>query len=235
MIGLAYLDGIDVEKNTERGIELITSAAEANLLEAMKKLYDLYINSKESDKEESLWNPRKAMYWAERIVKYYKLTDGEEAPVTLTSLNNLASTYSEFCEYIKALKLQEKVYLLRCKILGKEHPDTLTTLNNLASTYNELGDYEKALETAMKLPNLYKARENALVYFLQGEERNKVAKEALIPLAWVIVHHLTALCETENNPKYLRKASQILDILFDGENEDNFIKSIRQKLQLYKD
>ena len=100
---------------------------------------------------------------------------------------------------------------------------------NYTEKYNGL--VEKALETAMKLPNLYKARENALVCFLEGEEKNKVAKEALISLAWVIAHHLTALCETEDSSEYLRKASQILDILFEGENEDDFIKAIRQRLQ----
>ncbi|MBR7161510.1 MAG: toll/interleukin-1 receptor domain-containing protein, partial [Clostridia bacterium] len=46
LIGLAYLDGIDVEKNAERGIALITMAAEANLPEAMEKLYDMYCEGK---------------------------------------------------------------------------------------------------------------------------------------------------------------------------------------------
>jgi len=41
---------------------------------------------------------------------------------------------------------------------------------------------------------------------------------------------LSALCETENNPAYLSKASQILDILFDNETEDTFLKSLREKL-----
>jgi hypothetical protein len=58
------------------------------------------------------------------------------------------------------------------------------------------------------------------VYFLEGEEKRKVAKEALVPLAWAIKHHLTALCETENDPTYLEKASQIQDILF-GTNPEN--------------
>ena len=42
LIGLAYLDGIDVEVNRERGIEMITLAAEAGLIEAMEKLFLLY-------------------------------------------------------------------------------------------------------------------------------------------------------------------------------------------------
>lgn len=83
--------------------------------------------------------------------------------------------------------------------------------------YWKNGEYDKALEQAKKLPNLYKARENALVYFLQGEEKRRVAKEALHPLAWAISHHLTALAETEGDNVYLEKAEKILSILFDGE------------------
>lgn len=83
------------------------------------------------------------------------------------------------------------------------------------------------------MPNLYKARENALVYFLQDDEKHAVAKEALIPLAWSMSHHLSALAETENKPEYLDKARQILDILFEGKETD-FIKSIRKNLNKHK-
>ena len=106
------------------------------------------------------------------------------------------------------------------------------TLYNICFAYWKVGEFDKALEQARKLPNLYKARENALVYFLKGEERHKIAKEALVPIAWVIAHHLTALYETENDPAYLCKASQILDILFSGDKEDDFIKSIRERISL---
>ena len=46
LIGLAYLEGIDVEVDRERALELITSAAEAGLLEAMQKLYDMFSEGK---------------------------------------------------------------------------------------------------------------------------------------------------------------------------------------------
>ena len=42
LIGLAYLDGIDVEVDTERAMGLITRAAGANLIEAQQKLVDMY-------------------------------------------------------------------------------------------------------------------------------------------------------------------------------------------------
>ncbi|MBQ3489415.1 MAG: toll/interleukin-1 receptor domain-containing protein, partial [Clostridia bacterium] len=79
LIGLAYLDGIDVEKNTERGIELITMAAEANLLEAMEKLFEMYREGKGIQVDYC-----KAAYWAERIWQYYKEKYGEEDNKTLT-------------------------------------------------------------------------------------------------------------------------------------------------------
>lgn len=42
LIGLAYLDGIDVEVNVERAAELITGAAEKNYIPAAKKLVSMY-------------------------------------------------------------------------------------------------------------------------------------------------------------------------------------------------
>lgn len=41
-IGLAYLSGIDVEKNADRALELITSAANDGLIEAASKLVTIY-------------------------------------------------------------------------------------------------------------------------------------------------------------------------------------------------
>ena len=144
-----------------------------------------------------------------------------------TSLEKLDGTEDEKAKYLReSIAVQEQI--LR---YGEDSEVRGATLYNICFAYWKIGEHEKALETAMKLPNLYKARENALICFLEGEEKNKVAKEALISLAWVIAHHLTALCETEDSPEYLRKASQILDILFEGENEDDFVKAIRQRLQ----
>jgi len=45
-IGLAYLGGIDVEVDNEKAVSLITSAAEAGLVEAMRQLVVMYENGK---------------------------------------------------------------------------------------------------------------------------------------------------------------------------------------------
>ena len=141
LIGLAYLEGIDVEVNRERGIELITSAAEAELPEAMVKLYNMY-----NEGQYVAINYAKALYWIEKLYEFYKRTLGEEQHDTITALNNIACTHTIMGSYEKALELNEKTYTLYCKVMGEEHSDTLISLNNFALICKKLGDYKKALE-----------------------------------------------------------------------------------------
>lgn len=141
LIGLAYLDGIDVEVNREIALELITSSAQAGLPEAMHKLYEMYNKGIGVELDY-----RKAVIWAEKLADYMSKVFGEEHLKTLESLHNLALVYDDLSDNNKALKLQKKVYKLCCKVLGEEHPNTLDSLNNLAYTYGKLGQHKKAFE-----------------------------------------------------------------------------------------
>ena len=126
-----------------------------------------------------------------------------------TSLEKLDGTPEEKEKYLReSIAVQEQIinYCDDCEVRG-------ATLYNICFAYEKIGEHKKALEQAKKLPNLYKSRENALVYFLEGEEKNKIAKEALIPLSWAVSHHLSALAETENNPLYLERAEKIKELL----------------------
>ena len=84
---------------------------------------------------------------------------GENHPNTLSTLNNLASTYSDLGNHQKALELKQQVYERRKEVLGENHPNTLLTLNNLASTYSNLGNHQKALEL---LQQVYERRKEVL-------------------------------------------------------------------------
>ena len=142
-----------------------------------------------------------------------------------TSLEKLDGTPAEKEMHLReSIAVQEQIinYCDDCEVRG-------ATLFNICFAYNKIGEHEKALEQAKKLPNLYKARENALVYLLEGEEKRAVAKEALTPLAWAAVHHLSALAETENNNAYLKKALQMIDILFD--EKDDFISRMYENIK----
>ena len=104
LIGLAYLDGIDVEIDRERAVSLITNAAESELLEAIDKLYKIYY-----DGIGVTLNYHETLKWAEKAYKLRCKVLGEEHPDTLGSLNNSASTYRDLGEYSKASELFEKV------------------------------------------------------------------------------------------------------------------------------
>ena len=145
LIGLAYLDGIDVEVNRERAVRLITSAAEAGLIEVMEKLYDMYSTGIDVG-----FDYHKALYWAERTAGQCEKDYGEKDERTLVALHNLAFAYGNNGQYREALEIDEKVYGLRSQVLGEEHPGTLRSLNNLAYGYGELGDHQKAFELKQK-------------------------------------------------------------------------------------
>ncbi|MBQ6755852.1 MAG: helix-turn-helix domain-containing protein [Oscillospiraceae bacterium] len=143
-----------------------------------------------------------------------------------TSLEKIGGSEVEKLEHLReSIAVQEQI-LRFCK----DSEVRGATMYNICFAYWKIGEREKALGQAEKLPNLYKARENALVYFLRGEERKAAAREALMPLAWAISLHLKVLYEEENDPAYLSKAAQVIDILFDGEEQREFADSLRRTL-----
>lgn len=149
LIGLAYLNGIDVEVDRIKAVELITSAAESDLPEAMEKLCNMYEDAIGVER-----NYSESLKWAKHLADYYVKEYGEEAPDTLTKLNNLSLAYWKLGNYQKALEVSEKAYDLRCKVSGKEHSDTILTLGNLAFIYGYLGNYQKEIEIEAKVYNL---------------------------------------------------------------------------------
>ena len=64
---------------------------------------------------------------------------GLEHPDTLTSINNLASTFLDRGRRREAEGLFVQVLETFKRVLGLEHPDTLISMNNLALTYGKQG------------------------------------------------------------------------------------------------
>ena len=59
----------------------------------------------------------------------------EEHPSTLTSIANLASTYSNQGRWKEAEELEVQVLETFKRVLREKNPSTLTSIANLASTY----------------------------------------------------------------------------------------------------
>lgn len=150
LIGLAYLDGIDVEVNREYALELITGAAENGLPEAMKKLRKMY--------DEGIGvaiDYRKADVWGKKLADYMSDRYGKKHPDTLAALNDLAISYIRSGKYTEAVKILEEVYVTRCKVLGDKSLDTLDSLNILACAYYKTGALDKAMDLLKKAYILY--------------------------------------------------------------------------------
>lgn len=122
-----------------------------------------------------------------------------------TSLEKLDGTEEEKRENLrKSIAVQEQI--LR---ICEDSEVRNATQFNICFAYMKNGEPEKAIAQARKLPNLYKAQENALVSLLpDGEEKTMAAQSALEPLKWAINLHLKAL-------KKEKIAEQILGLLGD--------------------
>ncbi|GAA2243063.1 hypothetical protein GCM10010145_06910 [Streptomyces ruber] len=70
---------------------------------------------------------------------------GEDHPVTLASLNNLAAVLAAQKRWQDAIRLHESIVTTRRQSLGSQHPDTLLSEGNLASCYYGSGRHEEAL------------------------------------------------------------------------------------------
>ena len=109
-IGLAYLNGIDVEVDHEKALELITSAARSDLPEAREKLVSMYRYG-----EGVARDPQKAADWQYGLTLTYETAYEENAVDYLTyarSLENLAEMYIENEEYEDAEETLEQLLLL---------------------------------------------------------------------------------------------------------------------------
>lgn len=101
LIGLAYLEGIDMEVNRERAVKLIESAAEADLAEAIEKLIRMH-----KDGVGVARDANAVQKWSERLADhYYKRIFSKKGTIkSKKKLFELFSHYADeyFAETIKA-------------------------------------------------------------------------------------------------------------------------------------
>ena len=153
LIGMAYLKGIDVEVDIEKGLSLITRAAYACHPDAMANLSLMYLEGDYVKKDY-----KKALFWNEKAYEDAVEKIGEEHPDTLSLLGGLAMICKEAGEYQRSLELAKKCYELKCKVYGEKDPQTLSSLRLLANAYGKVGNYEecyrlhhKSVETYMEI------------------------------------------------------------------------------------
>lgn len=149
LIGIAYLEGIDMEVDTERGVELITRSGNCGYPEAILRLRDMYQHG--LNVKQDYWM---CLAWADRLYDVLLATKGESHPETVDALFQLASSYYRISDLRESLALYEEVYGLQREVLGESHPDVFVTLIKLARLYARIGRPHEALGAYEKIVDL---------------------------------------------------------------------------------
>uniref|UniRef100_A0A093VD80 Serine/threonine-protein phosphatase n=2 Tax=Talaromyces marneffei PM1 TaxID=1077442 RepID=A0A093VD80_TALMA len=87
-----------------------------------------------------------------QLIEAWKTVLEAENPSTMTSMENLASTYRNQGRWNEAEKLEVQVMETRKTVLGAEHPSTLTSMANLASTYRNQGRWNEVEKLEVENP-----------------------------------------------------------------------------------
>ena len=165
-IGLAYLNGIDVEINQERALELLQGAAEdpSPCMEATAKLADMYLNGEGVERDSA-----KAIFWQRKLASQYKAAYDENhdpdehkgyGTAYFKALGKLSDMYRDFGAVQSAVDTAKEA-LAFCEELEQEvgireqRRDKALMLNRLGSLYRERGDLDLALDCYQKAGKIY--------------------------------------------------------------------------------
>lgn len=157
LIGLAYLTGLDVEKNHERAFTLIESAAQADYLPAIEKLVTMYRTG-----EGVTRNPQHAIMWQQRVVDYWKAHKRDFEPDDMFSYICALWELGDYLYEIGDLSNAQIAYEKMNKICqGKSQWDFLERCYTLS--YYKLG------KTALELHDIKSADKYATMGHLHAE------------------------------------------------------------------
>lgn len=167
LIGLAYRDGIDVEVDRQRGLDLIKTAAETGHIEAASDLAKMYYYGIHVAK-----NYEQAAYWQEKKIRWLrKECDSNQCNKNKFDLIDALRFYTEIardsvtdsdtvfeliecCE--EALELCDAVELSDDYSNSRFVESRLNTLRSLAILYENSRDFDKTIETYEEALRLWK-------------------------------------------------------------------------------
>ncbi len=145
LIGLAYLEGIDVERNPEKGIELITRAAESGCVEAMDKLAYFY---REGIGVEVDWN--RYNEWTQKASNAIESCD---------FLNSEQDLERRFLHVIDRIKADMKIgrYSAAAEVIDQILNELLITAENEEEAYQVAPLVRMRAECFLKMENIQEA------------------------------------------------------------------------------
>ena len=139
LLGMAYLRGHKVERDMERAVKLLETAASSeniNSLNASEQLANIY--------EEGLGgtfpiNYTNALHFHHRSAVLSEKINGKKSQLTASIYNKIGVVYDITGEYVKSMEYFNKAILIYKKLFGNDHIETAITYNNIGRVYIKLG------------------------------------------------------------------------------------------------
>ena len=172
-IGLAYLNGIDVEKNTDRAVELISFAAEHGVAQASDKLAEMYrdaVGVKQDFSQVIKWRLQSAKLYEE---VWEKAQDDDSEYDYYYALCSVSTAYSDLGNMKKDMEYHMKAVELGRLWLNRR-PDSVPRQRRLftglvvcAKKFTAVGRYSAAEELLKEAEQLTRLIENHAFYQLE--------------------------------------------------------------------
>lgn len=149
----------------------------------------------------------------------------------IISLEKCSGTPQEEARYRdEAIKISEQI-IKHCPDIEIKN----NVLHNICYSYYNNNQRDLAITCAKQLPPLIKAKENALVTFIDGDDKLQTAQNAIISLVRLIYHHLSSMlhCNKYTDMEQLDLLSRyilICDTLYEN---DDIQEIIHCKIEAY--
>ncbi|MGH7242155.1 MAG: tetratricopeptide repeat protein [Phycisphaerales bacterium] len=137
-----YLDAIATQEKLSGPDHALVLEVKANLA---WMLYWAAMQDKAIAAELKPQRLQRSRVLGEQVLDARKRVLGEDHPETLTTMNNLASTYRALGIQDKADALSRAELETSIRVLGEDHPDTITSLANMGASLRGQHKYEEAL------------------------------------------------------------------------------------------
>ena len=139
LIGLAYLNGVDMEIDHERAAELITSAADAGVIDAIDKLVEMYRSGQGVERDYEI-----AIAWQERKIVlledlYHKDSSTDNLSQLFRTITECGTYYNSIGELSLAIKKHE-VANHYAETFALTNENNSITVKLLSEGYFKLGE-----------------------------------------------------------------------------------------------
>lgn len=183
-IGLAYLSGIDVERNPDIAVKLISSASESGLAEATKKLAQMYYSGEGVKPDADTY-----IRYQRRLIDQLRLQQEEEPDNDRLSYNYVSSIYElsnhllSYARYDESISVAKEMVDACDKILASRQSEDILyakykILNNIGLTYYNMSRYDESLQyysRAMEVLDLLESRDAATYKHHKSASRSNIA------------------------------------------------------------